>query len=129
MLDKDIKNILKTELAHYSEYKLKLNAFYSRVHIFGLNNAGMSEYMRRIEAVCLAVDFVMNNLDEPKRKLVREVYIHRTENIKRFAVMNYIDLSSAYRWANEFFVELALELGYLDKRCVSLPEPYRAKNA
>ena len=117
MLDKDIKKILKTELAHYNDYQMKLSAFRARERMLGAESAVVSEYMCRIEKFCLAVE------------LVREVYIHRVHTIKRFAVLNYMDLSSAYRWSNEFFTLLALELGYIDRRCESLPEPDGAYDA
>lgn len=129
MIDKDIKNILKTELAHYNDYQMKLSAFRARERMLGLENAVVSEYIYRIERFCMAVDFVFTQLNPIKERLVREVYIHRVHTIKRFAVMNYMDLSSAYRWANEFFTLLALELGYLDRRCASLPEPDGAYNS
>lgn len=129
MLDKDIKNILKIELAHYNEYQMKLSAFHARERILGIENAVVSEYIHRIDRFCLAVDYVFTLIPPIKEKLVREVYIHRVNSIKRFAVMNYMDLSSAYRWANEFFTMLALELGYLDRRCASLPEPYPRDDA
>lgn len=122
MIDKDIKNILKIELAHYNDYQMKLAAFHARERMFGIENAIVSEYIRRTERFCMAVDYVFTMIDPMKEQLVREVYIHRVHNIKRFAVTNYMDLSSAYRWANEFFTLLALELGYLDSRCVSMPE-------
>lgn len=123
MLDKDIKHIIKIELSHYNEYKMKLSAFHARERILGIDNAMVSEYIHRIDRFCLAVEYVFTKLPPIKEKLVREVYIHRVSSIKRFAVMNYMDLSSAYRWANEFFTMLALELGYIDSRTVSTPEP------
>lgn len=122
MIDKDIKNILKIELAHYNEYQMKLSAFRARERILGIENAVVSEYIHRIERVCLAVDYVFTQIAPIKERMVREVYIHRVNTIKRFAVMNYMDISSAYRWANEFFTLLAAELGYIDSRCASLPD-------
>ena len=123
MLDEDIKNILKIELSHYNEYQMKLSAFRARKRILGIDNAVVSEYILRIDRFCLSVDYVFTKLSPIKERLIREVYIHRVNSIKRFAVMNYMDLSSAYRWANEFFTMLALELGYIDSRCASIPEP------
>ncbi len=122
MIDKDIKCILKIELAHYNDYQMKLSAFRARERMFGVQTEFVSEYIHRIEKFCMAVDHVFTQLTPLKERLVREVYIHKVHTIKRFAVTNYMDLSSAYRWANEFFTLLALELGYLDRRCVSMPE-------
>ena len=122
MIGKDIKNILKTELAHYNEYKMKLAAFRARESLLGLDSGFVSMYIRRIERVCLAVDYAFTQMTPIQEKMIREVYIHRVLSIKRFAVMNYMDISSAYRWANIFFTLMGEELGYIDRSCESMPE-------
>lgn len=113
-LNKDLQRILEFELTHYHEYNMRLAAMRTRSNLLGLSQPPVtSMYIHRIEFVCAAIERTLDKLPKEQRDMIHHVYLHRADTLKRFATTNYMDISTAYRWKNNFFQDLAAELGYL----------------
>jgi hypothetical protein len=112
-LDKEIVHLLEYELHHYHQYKIQLGALANRKCIHGIDEKPItSVYIDRIERFCAIVEQLANELPRKKYDFINQVYFHRMYSISAYAIQNYMDNSTAYRWRNAFLADLAEELGY-----------------
>lgn len=112
-LDKNVVRILEYELSNYHQYKMQLAALQNRTMLHGIQGRPItSAYICRIEKFCDIVDRLTCEMPPKKCDLINQVYFHKIYTIKRYASLNYIDTTTAYRWRNEFLDNLALEMGY-----------------
>lgn len=112
-LARDVVRILEYELSNYHKYKIQLTALQNRTNLHGIEGRPVtSAYVKRIEDFCDIVDRLFCDLPEKKCDLINQIYFHKIYTISRYAVLNYIDITTAYRWRNDFLDQLALEMGY-----------------
>lgn len=112
-IDRDIVRLLEYELKHYHQYKIQLGALSNRTRMHAIEGRPItSVYIKRIEHFCAIVERLVDELPRKKADFINQVYFHRVLSISRYAVMNYLDISTVYRWRNAFLNDLAMELGY-----------------
>ncbi len=112
-LDREIIHLLEYELHHYHQYKVQLGTLANRKNIYSTDEKPVtSVYIDRIERFCAIVERLTDELPRKKYDFINKVYFHRMYTVTGYALQNYMDNSTAYRWRNAFLEDLAEELGY-----------------
>lgn len=78
--------------------------------------------IKRMEQVVRAVEIVINELDEPKMRLVELKYWQRPRRLTDAGIAQEIgcDKSTVWRWANGILLAIAIELGLENETCNKL---------
>lgn len=112
-LDRAVIRILEYELEHYHQYKIQLGTLANRKNVFAIDEKPVTSiYIDRIERFCAIVEHLTDKLPPKKFDFINQVYFHQIYSAARYATMNYLDLSTVYRWRNAFLSDLAMALGY-----------------
>lgn len=131
-----VRSFLEWRLEHYPEDKRQVERYKqglipSVTPNYGGSGGASSELSRPVESVALrtatdryvvelerviyAIDHVLARANPLDKRLIDLVYFRGTHTVTGAAMVAHLSKSSAYRRINNVLVEIAAELGYVEK--------------